>query len=244
VSTAAESLARIGFVLIGTPKAGTTTLEHFLERHPDVALLSGRSRLFGARRRAGDVRRAVAQLAAIPKGRSVGHFRADYVVDDQALTELHAVGVRRLLYCVRDPVARTYSHYWHDRRKGRAPEPFRVWLDRPRGREALALSSYGAGLERVHATFHPDQVHVMDVAQMSDPAALRTLLGFLALDPAPFDAMIHDVSVQNRARIPRSVTLVTAFDRVVRTVPMPRRWRRRLHATRERYLTQVEQFVA
>jgi hypothetical protein len=229
-----DPLTRIDFALVGTPKAGTTTLEYILKRHPAVAILPGRTRIFGPQCDRDGLHRAHAALE-VETQRCIGHFRADTVIDDEALAAMHALGIRRVIYCVRHPVARTYSHYWHGRRKGRASMAFRAWLETPSGREALALSSYGAGLRRIRRYFDPADVHVIHVHETTDPQALAALLRFLALDEAPLATMLQGAGARNEARLPRSVPLVAAFDRMVRVLPIPRRWRRRLFDLRDRW---------
>jgi hypothetical protein len=114
----------------------------------------------------------------------------------------------RLIVLLRDPVRRAYSHYWHERDKGREKLEFEAAIDAEPGRiEAdherlargtldssaahqhfsyLARGRYAEQLERWLALYPRQQLLVQRFEDLvRDPlAVLNATLGFLGLDPA------------------------------------------------------------
>src|SRR5689334_25393282 len=108
------------FVVIGAMKAGTVSLRHYLDEHPDVFLgrggtfgepnfftaeynwPRGRVRVSFRRRRPGRChRRVLSELHHGPAFRGVPERMAQVIPD------------ARLAYVVRDPIARMQSMYMH-----------------------------------------------------------------------------------------------------------------------------------
>lgn len=117
------------FLVIGAMKAGTTSLHHAIEQHPQVrgAALKGvhyfdsRLHLGEAWYRAQFPRQADLAVAAARLGRPIltGEASPSYLVYPHAPGAIHALlPGARLVAVVRDPVKRAYSHYNHNLRKG------------------------------------------------------------------------------------------------------------------------------
>jgi hypothetical protein len=66
----------------------------------------------------------------------------------------------KLIALLRDPVARAYSHYWHNVSRGRATEPFARTLHRAPG-SYLSRGFYAEQLARYRPLFGPDQLRVV-----------------------------------------------------------------------------------
>jgi len=114
----------------------------------------------------------------------------------------------RLIVLLRDPVRRAYSHYWHERDKGRETlgfeaaidaEPARIDADDARLARGeieisgahqhfsyLARGRYAEQLERWLALFPREQLRVLRFEDLvRDPlGVLNDTLGFLGLPPA------------------------------------------------------------
>lgn len=113
-----------GFVLVGAAKSGTTTLYEYLRRHPGVAMCEPKEPEFFSRD----------DVYARGEGwyRSLfAHCRPDQIAGEASTTYTRwphtpdaASRLARLLpeaklvYVMRDPVRRAYSHYAHHMREG------------------------------------------------------------------------------------------------------------------------------
>ncbi len=118
----------------------------------------------------------------------------------------------RLIFLLRDPAQRTYSHYWHLVRSGRATAGFEETLRTTPG-TLLQRSVYRPQVERYLELFPRDQLRfVLFEEFVEDPlATLRSVATFLGIRvPDMLPAPPH----HNPARIPRSTRLHLAGNRV------------------------------
>ncbi|WP_417513667.1 sulfotransferase domain-containing protein [Minwuia sp.] len=116
------------FVIVGAQKAGTTSLFHYLQQHPRIATPSSKEVHYfdynyhrGENWYRGHFQMAAAkarQEAAL--GESVLNFEASpyYMYHPLAIERMKAdLPAPKAIAMLRDPVARTYSHYWHEHNK-------------------------------------------------------------------------------------------------------------------------------
>jgi hypothetical protein len=204
-----ESRALPDAVILGAQKSGTSSLHHYLVQHPGVIA---------------PLRKEV-HYFDVNHGRGEAWYRAHFGrtgqpglnLDSSPYYLFHpAVPQRlrallpeaRLIVLLRDPVRRAYSHYWHERDKGRerldfaaalAAEPARLGdseaalatgrLQRSAAHQHfsyLARGRYAEQLERWFAVFPRGQILVLRFEDLArEPlAVLNRALAFLDLPPA------------------------------------------------------------
>lgn len=130
------------FIVIGAQKAGTTSLDAYLREHPDVLPCAWKEVQFfhGLRYLEGEdwYRRQFLDPGDL---RRVPAYRERQLINGEAtpyyLFHPHVperiagmVPNARLIALLRDPVARAYSHYQHNVRRGKEPLPFADALKR------------------------------------------------------------------------------------------------------------------
>jgi len=219
------------FVVIGAMKAGTVSLRHYLDEHPDVFLGRGgkfgepnffiaednwsRGRgwyesLFDGAGRAAAIGECSPSYTMAPAFRGVPERMA------QVVPEI------RLVYVVRDPIARMQSMYMHQ-----------VSAGRERRRAAAALlddrylkpSLYGFQLAAFLDHFDRSQVLVIasEVLRDRPREALSAVFDHLAVDPAAadLDKRHHDHRSMDKP-VPRLHDLTWLPRRQVKLHP---RWR-------------------
>jgi hypothetical protein len=172
------------FLVIGAPKAGTTSLHHYLGSHPEVFMPEGKEldffitecnwprgtewyrRQFEAARAAKAVGEASPRYTQHPYYRGVAERAAALVPD------------ARLVYLIRDPLEQMLSHYADRRRYDVEPEPLnRALLENP---VYLETARYAFQLEQFLACFPLDQLYVAAAEQLRAPETRRvTLAGIL-----------------------------------------------------------------
>lgn len=176
--------------LIGAQKAGTTSLAYLLDQHPDIAVSNPKEPgFFSAHYDRGlDWYRNCypERLPRVLLDASTGytmapvHGQADDLVPRRI--KQHAPDAR-FIYVLRDPVDRTISAYWHDRRAGR-----------PLGslQQAVATEPFYADVSRYHqqialylAHFPLDRFLFIDFAELTaNPVEVaRRCIAFAGLDP-------------------------------------------------------------
>ena len=125
------------FILIGAMKCGTTTLYRWLEQQPEVHLTSTKEPHFFSR----DANWArgpewyQSLFAEVPPGLLTGEASASYTSHNASLRAsgrmADTVPDARLVYLVRDRVARLRSHYRHEIQRGRERRPLLEALEDP-----------------------------------------------------------------------------------------------------------------
>jgi hypothetical protein len=210
-------------VILGAQKCGTTSLHGYLVQHPGVIPpLRKEVHYFDLnyprgeawyRAHFGRIGEAGLNLDASPY----------YLFHPAVPARLHALlPDARLVVLLRDPVRRAYSHYWHERAKGReklefedaiAAEPARIAaaeagladgsLDRSADHQHfsyLARGRYAEQLERWLALYPRERFHVVRFEDLvKEPLArLNEVLAFLGL-PA---ASRVDLEPRNTRRYP------------------------------------------
>src|SRR5690606_29114618 len=91
----------------------------------------------------------------------------------------------KLIYIVRDPVARILSQYRHGVREGRIRAAFDEWIRTEDAmRTAIHRSNYRAQLARYAEVFDPSQIHVEFFEDFARDyrQTLRRIFGFLDLE--------------------------------------------------------------
>ena len=196
------------FLLLGTNKAGTTTLYQALKQHPQV-FLPHKKELhffnddFNYAKGADWYARSFFGQAAGFAAR--GDITPAYLYWGEKgvprIKAVHGSEPPRMVVILRDPVGRAYSRYWHERRvEGREPlsfeealeaEPDRLQADAStfgvRGRFPRAYFQgglYGAQLDRYFESFPRHLFHVILFEDLTRDfaATVRGLLAFLELD--------------------------------------------------------------
>lgn len=194
----------VTFLIAGVQKGGTTALFDYLGDYPDVALSDAKElHVFDDETRdwaAPDYADYHARFGE-PAGRPCGEATPIYSYWPGALERIRAYNpAMKLIFVLRDPVQRAWSHWRMEYARGAETEPF-DWCVR-QGRQRLFDAElwghhrefsyvergfYGEQMARVLSLFPREQVLVLTSDGLnSDPATtLGAVRKFLALPPAP-----------------------------------------------------------
>ena len=196
--------------VIGAQKAGTTSLHHYLDQHPQVQMSKVKEPSFfswadWAETSTGDgsVRdrntyellfEGAEELRARFQGRAaVGESSTDYLYAPGAPERVaDLVPEARIVVLLRQPAERAWSNWKHARRQAREPLPFEEALAAEQERIAegwgpmwhyAAKSTYAPQLERWRQPF-PD-LHVALTEDLDDDsvAVCQGIFGFLGVEP-------------------------------------------------------------
>lgn len=194
------------FLVIGAMKGGSTSLFRMLAQHPQIFMCEPKEPGFFSRpeRFARGFGWYAAQFAGARPGQLAGeastcYSRAPHFSDVPALVAQHLPHVK-LVYQLRHPVERAYSHYRHlmEERIAQGTGPvvsLRTALDEVP--EILDASRYAMQLERYLAHFARDRIHVMTLDDLrAKPAetwvALQCFLGVAVVQDLDADALRVD----------------------------------------------------
>lgn len=196
-------------VILGAQKSGTSSLHYYLVQHPGViAPLRKEVHYFDLNHARGEAWYR-AHFGRVGKPGLNLDSSPYYLFHPAVPARLHAlVPDARLVVLLRDPVRRAYSHYWHERDKGReslafeeaiAAEPARIEAAHERLASGalevsaehqhfsyLARGRYAEQLERWLALYPRERLLALRFEDLvRDPlAVLNRTLGFLGLPPA------------------------------------------------------------
>jgi len=236
--------ARPTFIIGGAPRAGTNFLCHALDRHPDVYVAKPympEPKVFmGAEQPWAEYARRYAALFAAAGARTALGEKTSYYLENEAACALirrHLPDVR-MLFVVREPVARAYSNYlWTKkngleslafeeavRLEGRRPSPLpperdyaRPYDYLPRGRYDVFAERWLAALGRTRVLFALYE----DLVTKPEPVLAR-IQAFIGVRPAPLGA--EDLGVINSAR-EMGPPLDAATEKTLRERMAPAVWR-------------------
>jgi hypothetical protein len=193
------------FFIIGAPKAGTTSLHHYLEQHPEIQMSMFKEPSFfapppdGRNAKLGITRQDKYEQLFDPtlqvRGESSTNY-AEYPFRQYVPERIKELVPRaKFIYLVRDPIDRTLSHYRHLVASGgerRTLEELFSDLSDPRT-PCICASLYALQLELYLRHFSNERLLVVDQAQLLTDrrATLRTIFSFLAVDDS-FDSAHFD----------------------------------------------------
>lgn len=195
------------FIVAGAPKCGTTALWAYLNEHPQVCMSQIKEPRFFS-----DAADGVLETGSFTAGhlRSGTHgkgrewyeslFRAcpDRPARGEASTQYFSIPNAprmihdmlpnaRLIFMLRDPVARAYSHYWQEAKLGLELPDFAIMREQhhPRLRYYLSVSQYKTHIENYLRVFAKDRVLVLldDELKQAPQDTLRRVYAFIGVDP-------------------------------------------------------------
>jgi hypothetical protein len=184
------------FLVIGAMRSGTTTLARLLSAHPQVFFPVRKELHYFDQNFEKPLEWYQGWFQAADGNQTPGEATATYMSEAAAPARMARVIPRaQLVAILRNPVDRTYSHYWHERNLGREHLPFREALAAESERTATdevlprlrfgyrERSRYFPQLERVCHYYPRQSLHVMILEEFQrDPEAeFRALCAFLGV---------------------------------------------------------------
>lgn len=180
------------FLVIGAPKAGTTSLHLHLRAHPQVFMPELKEpRFFGYEGEGERLKFPIRTLAeyealfeAVAGETAIGEATPHYLVYPGAARRIRElIPEARLIASLRDPVERSYSVYQMNLRNRGVNEgvPFVEAIRR----DGNLRETYGDMLARYFALFPAEQIKVilLEDLETAPQATIRDLYGFLGVDP-------------------------------------------------------------
>jgi hypothetical protein len=216
----AKSVDQPAFIIGGAPRSGTSFLCQALDRHPDVYMakpLVPEPKVFmGPPQDPETYRARYAELFAGASGqRMLGEKTTNYLESQTCCERIAAYlpGVR-MLFIVREPVARAYSNYLWSRKngletltfeeaialEGRRPSPLPPEKAHARPFDYLVRGDYATFAERYYEALGRDRVafFLFEEIQARPDALLSRVQQFIGVEPLPAERL--DVGVVNSAR--------------------------------------------
>jgi len=187
------------FIIIGAMKAGTTSLYHYLKRHPEVAMSGVKETNFFLERNFPRglewYRRQFPDDGRIKGEASTNYtkYPAQRGVPGRIYRTLPGV---RLIYVLRDPIARVVSHVHHNLLKGMEAED--TWQNKLEDLRShyLQCSLYYMQLEQYLSFFPPEQILIVTTEELNNQrkATLQKIFRFIGVEDTGFYSPRYDQS--------------------------------------------------
>jgi hypothetical protein len=216
------------FLIIGAAKAGTTSLYHYLQQHPQIYMSPLKEPRFFALEgkmidRADPInRKSIVCLEdyrqlfdGVTRETAIGEASPMYLASPVAAERIHHyLPEVKLIAILRHPVARAYSHFIYMIQKNIEPTTnFMQALAQPdyrlgsfvRTRPYIDYGFYHSQLQRYFRLFRSEQINVFlyDDLQTSSTRLLRQLFQFLEVD----DTFLPDLRPHNASGLPKNRVL-------------------------------------
>lgn len=184
------------FLVLGAEKAGTTWMYHALAEHPDIYLPPTKEchffNKYNSNLQVADYYRNRGWAwyrqffrNAPPDVRAIGEVTPMYLCDPEAPGRIaEDLPEVKMIYILRNPIERAYSHYWMAYRKGHVDKSFEnVVADRdPR---FIERGKYEKQLERYYDLFSSSQLkgYIFEHFFKNPERGLKNLQVFLEVNP-------------------------------------------------------------
>lgn len=204
----------VDFIIVGAMKAGTTYLSNLVSHHPDVHLPSGEIHYFNNNYEKGYNWYFEKLFAGVDNDKVIGEKTPTYAILPEVAERIERHNPNtKLIWILRNPIKRAYSHYWFWVQKGRVSRSFKDELDKERrlGKMDLDKSYISRGLyidqlEHYTKVFGRENMHVIIFENFvkDKKAILSELFSFLNVDPSSYDYTItnSDKIRTNKTRVP------------------------------------------
>lgn len=151
-----QAMALPSFVVLGTQKGGTTTLQEQLQRHPQVFLSDQKELQFFTLHYGLGLDWYASQFAAASPAQCCGDITPYYLFHPEVPQRLRqCLPEARLVVLLRDPVERAFSGLFHSIRLGLEPEG----VEQALALESSRLKGAEACLRAVDGVHRSHQVH-------------------------------------------------------------------------------------
>jgi hypothetical protein len=184
------------FIILGSQKAGTTSLYQVLRRHPEIYMPTKKELNFffhDAEYGKGEDFYQAYFAPSPPTVKAVGEASPGYICHPQAPERIHQlIPNAKLIVTVREPIERAYSQYWDNRRSLSEtltfPEVIEVALEATYQPGRLGYFSRGTYMQYIHrylALFPEENLLVLPFEDLkADPLGFyRRCFEFLGVDP-------------------------------------------------------------
>jgi len=186
------------FIIAGSMRCGTSALNSYLREHPDVVVATTKEVHYFDEKFHLGFEWYSRQFPGADRAVAVGEATPNYVFSAEAMGRIAKVLPSvRLIIMLRNPIDRAYSHYWHDRTRGKIDVPFAAVIEREcAGAETetayIDRGRYLDQLDRVFRLFPRNAVLVSTFEELAqDPESVyATMCRFIGVSDEYQPAML------------------------------------------------------
>ncbi len=185
------------FIIAGAMRCGTTSLNGYLREHPNIAVSQPKEVHFFDLNYDKGLDWYREHFPASEEATAVGEATPDYLYHPEAVARIAAsLPDVKVIVLLRNPIDRAYSHYWHNRSRGRETLEFEAALSAEPARlvhdaESRRIFSYAdkgryvGQMERLYTSIPRERVLVRTFEELekSPETVFTDACRFLDIDP-------------------------------------------------------------
>jgi len=205
------------FLIAGASKTGTEWLMHCLADHPGIFMPRCEIRYFNYRYDRGQ-QWYESRFSGAGQQQTIGEKSPGYLRDPQAPARIReCMPDVKLVFLLRDPIERAYSHYRMELRAGRVSEDVERVL--APGHTFIEEGRYNAHLARYLRYFDPEQTLVLlyDDLKQDPRTLLKTVCRFVGVSEE-FESPLMDQAFHATGQRPRFPRLYRTAVRMTRRI--------------------------
>jgi len=211
------------FLIVGAPKAGTTSLYFYLRSNPQIFLSPVKEpRFFNSpscwhvyRKKISDKNEYLKLFKKVKKEKAVGEASTSYLEDPESPFLIKkSIPMARIIIILRDPVERAFSHHTMDIRGNKTYVPLDkvIRMDEasfkkhPEVREVLTAGFYSESIKRYLDIFGKEKVKIIIFEEFIEETKdkVEEICRFLGVDPTLSDFTPEIWHAHFEERIPYS----------------------------------------
>jgi len=236
------------FFIVGAPKAGTTSLYHYLKEHPDVFMPAEKEpnffsseeldqqKLYYNATRHRDTDGYLQLFNAAQEQQKIGEASVSYLYYPTVPAKIKAAAPdARILISLRDPVLRAQSHFEMDERLGYVKTDLKTIVDHPEQfplfyQQYVRLGLYYEQVTRYLETFGSSRVKIIldEDLHNNQEDTLEAVFDFLGVNPT-FEPT---PGAHNQHRSPKNGALKSLYEhkklREALKKSLPKKWQKRI----------------
>jgi hypothetical protein len=182
------------FIIAGAPKAGTTSLYHYLRLHPDIFLPYRKEIMFFDMNFKKGIDWYKKHFRNYSGEKLIGEMSPTYMANVDVPARIHAVIPNvKIIFILRNPIDRAYSHYWDLKGWGVKGDFRDILLNPPtikRGRNSylkfdiLKMGYYYEHLSLYKKYFKEKNIGIFLFSELSDDPQklIKDIFNFLGVD--------------------------------------------------------------
>ena len=185
------------FIICGTQKGGTTALYYYLKEHPEIFMSSKKEVHFFDLNWHKGIKWYEKQFRGSDRAKAIGEASPLYMYLEEVPERIHEVLPDvKLIFILRNPVDRAYSHYWHEVKNGYEKLSFEEAINVEKERLSnggiisirhysyLDRGKYIEQIRRFKKYFSKDQMLILFTEELREnpEKVMKTLFEFLEVD--------------------------------------------------------------
>ncbi|MCK9372280.1 MAG: sulfotransferase [Sulfuricurvum sp.] len=197
------------FIIVGAPKAGTTSLYYYLSEHPQVFMSDPKEVNFFSREeierqglyydsfRVKSIEEYEKLFETVSTEKAIGEGSVSYLFYPETAEKIkEMLPDVKIIILLRDPIERGFSHYLMDYRLGLVSLPFEAIVNKSENhknmdlyyQQYIELGLYYEQVKRYLDLFGEGQVkiYLQEELRKNSDAVIKDLYDFLEIDPLSF----------------------------------------------------------